>query len=348
VDPDLLISGQLVVEEAGRRNRNFKVTTGPEGGLFVKQPRTMAPEATLTLQREGDFYRLVQELIAFSPVRRIVPRLMDHNRMNHSLVLELLPGWENLHEHHARVGSYPVEVGARMGTAMGSYHANGARIQAEPADLSLFPRQVPWILTVSPSLLQQGAGGFGTAGPAFQLLLNEFPGLMQQVQQLASHWHLDGLIHGDMKWDNILVDPSEQGAGMIRVVDWELADLGDAAWDVSSIWAAYLMSWVFGSMTGSTDAAPPTSDELSARLQAIRPALLAFWDTYRSSAGMPADDAGTHRLRSLQFCGARLATSAFECLHNQPGNLEPPRRLLGLAAQLLRYPRESSVEVFGA
>jgi hypothetical protein len=347
VDPDHLIGGQFVVEEAGRRNRNFKVSMGRTGGLFVKQPRFLAPDAILTLQREAEFYRVANQLIAFSPLRQILPSLIDYNRLNHSLVLELLPGWENLNEHHARTKTCSAEAARSLGSAMGAYHAGGHRILTEPPDLSIFPRQIPWILTITPAPLMRGEGGFASAGPTFHALVSEFPGVMFQIAQLARHWRVDGLIHGDLKWDNILIDPSIEGQDAVRVVDWELADLGDAAWDVASVWSSYLTTWVFAGITGIWGTATPTAEEFSARLREMRGALLAFWEAYCSSAEIPAAESAAHRLRSLQFCGAKLAATAYECVHNNPGNLEPPRRLLRLASQILHHPLEASREIFG-
>lgn len=51
----------------------------------------------------------------------------------------------------------------------------------------------------------------------------------------AAAWRPECLVHGDLKWDNCLVE-----ANRVRVIDWELSGLGDPAWDVSCVIAEQL------------------------------------------------------------------------------------------------------------
>jgi hypothetical protein len=103
----------------------------------------------------------------------------------------------------------------------------------DPAALGVLPvlaRQVPLILTL-------GQGGhamlsrLGRVGPALSALLQQHRDFEGLLDALGAEWRFDSLVRGDMKWDNVLIYPV--GGGLdFRIVDWEMADFGDTAWDV--------------------------------------------------------------------------------------------------------------------
>jgi Ser/Thr protein kinase RdoA (MazF antagonist) len=97
----------------------------------------------------------------------------------------------------------------------------------------------------------------------------------------AAAWHPECLVHGDLKWDNCLVE-----ADRVRVIDWELSGLGDPAWDVSCVIAEQLALH------------PETGPGES-------PVASAFMGSYRC----PADD---FMRRCALFTIARLAHLALE------------------------------------
>ena len=51
-------------------------------------------------------------------------------------------------------------------------------------------------------------------------------------------WRPSCLIHGDVKWDNTILDPGPPVT--VKLFDWELAGSGDPAWDVGSALADLL------------------------------------------------------------------------------------------------------------
>ena len=103
---------------------------------------------------------------------------------------------------------------------------------------------------------------------------------------LRSEWVGDTLIHNDIKGDNILV--SVEAGVKVRLIDWELIQIGDAAWDVGAVLRDFLNYWLLS---------VPLSGDLSAEqmlagarvpLAKLHPAARAFWQAYRASAKIDA------------------------------------------------------------
>src|SRR5262245_48257994 len=104
------MDGDFVVVEAGRRNRNFKVMRS-SGGLFVKQIRSLSPEAITTLQREAAFHELLRSRQQADKLRSVIPPLVDYDPATCSLAVELIPDGEDLSEYHLRLGEFPEAAG---------------------------------------------------------------------------------------------------------------------------------------------------------------------------------------------------------------------------------------------
>ncbi|MGH9694429.1 MAG: hypothetical protein ACRD5Z_09825, partial [Bryobacteraceae bacterium] len=82
----------------------------------------------------------------------------------------------------------------------------------------------------------------------------------------------------------------------LRLVDWELADAGDAAWDCANVMQYYWGQWV------SVGAPGPEA------WNALAAALRNFWSAY--SGG---DEGAQPRFgRATRFTGARMIQTAYE------------------------------------
>jgi Ser/Thr protein kinase RdoA (MazF antagonist) len=370
VSASAIVDGELCVVEAGRRNRNFKVLRTRKPGLFVKQISGAAPDAVATLHREAAFYTCVRDRPAFQPLAGLVPRLLHFEPSTCALVVESHDGAENLTEYHLRVGGYPAEVGALIGDGLGRYHAHTARLLLEPAELLAFPRQVPWILTTDPRT-PSAAAALGHGGVALAALLQDYPHIVDHVRAVAQEWQFDCVIHGDMKWDNLLIFADGHGRQALQVVDWELADLGDAAWDVASIFTAYLSFWIWASLTAAQQheheqqqeqqpqprppgaAAPPMPPaprpdvNLAGTLEDTRPALLAFWRAYVAARAIEPSAAEAWLARGVRFCAARLLLAVFECLYNAPQITAMTRAMLHVSHALFMHPERSLSDMLG-
>lgn len=61
------------------------------------------------------------------------------------------------------------------------------------------------------------------------------PALVAGLRAARARWRGLCLIHADLKHDNLLVEEAPEGRLSVRVVDWEMARVGDPAWDVAAL-----------------------------------------------------------------------------------------------------------------
>lgn len=74
---------------------------------------------------------------------------------------------------------------------------------------------------------------------AIEVLLQEE--VLKRINNIE--WEANSLIHFDLKFDNILTDPYKQGSP-IKLIDWEMADMGDPHWDIATLWSEILFSFL--------------------------------------------------------------------------------------------------------
>src|SRR6185369_338454 len=141
---------------------------------------------------------------------------------------------------------------------------------------------LPWIMSVhqpSPRVL---SGITGANYQALRILQTE-ENLAKHLDSMRSLWQPSTLIHCDVKLDNVLVDDRDDdaadGTTDIHLIDWELAQFGDPAWDVGSALHDFLAWWIF-TMPHDNDFETMTR---GARfpVDAMQPAIRALWNSYR-------------------------------------------------------------------
>lgn len=346
VFPSAIVDGDFAVVEAGRRNRNFKVLRRGGPGLFVKQVRQPEWQAVHTLEREAACYRMVQAIPELAPLAQLLPGWVDHDPARALLIVDLLPDGENVTDHHLRLGTFPPEIGRLLGRGLAAYHAGLAGHVAGRTEAAAFPRQVHWVLVLeatSYAALEQ----MGGAPAQLAALLRQTPEISQGLAALAREWRIDSLVHGDMKWDNCLVHPGPAGEPELRIVDWELADLGDASWDVGSIVQSYLAHLLM--TTATRPDLPPAwlLERTLERLGEIRPALRAFWESYAEARGFVLAAARSYLERCLRFAAARLIVTIVEHTAGRPQLTSEAFALLLASLRLLRDPGRAATDLMG-
>jgi len=336
-----VVDGDVTVVERARRHTNYTVLRQHGPGLFIKQMRSDQAGSAQTLQKEAAFYGLIAGDPALAGVNTLMPKFHAYDPESHLLIVELLAGAEDANEHHARLQSFPVEVARDIGSALARYQsASRSDLALRPAGV-MFPRTPPWILSFHtyPENAMQGMSG---ANGQFVSMLRGSSEFVQALDSLRATWRYDTLIHGDMKFENCMI--TTEG---VRIVDWELADVGDPLWDAGSIIQAYLTWWI-----GGMQIAPGAPLMLSSMtsmypLDSIRPALQAFWSTYESEMGFAPHELDQKLDRAIACAGARLLQTIYEAsAYSQ--SLAPHAMLeVQAAMNMLRQPRAAAMELIG-
>ena len=342
-----IVEGDLEIVDVGRRNENLKVIRKTGMSYVLKQPGTGEPATNATIRCEAALYGYLEVARSAAPLRAFLPRFCGWDEDRGLLVLEFVDG-RPLWRHYAATEApdFPADSAAPLGEALGTVHFFFRQAARGPDWMSELHAAPPWILSAhrpSPEV-------FSRLSPAHvQLLslLQKETALVSGLDRLRNEWTPDTLIHNDLKGDNVLVVLDAERGPSVRIVDWELVQLGDAAWDVGAVFRDFLDYWLM-SVPLSGDLSP--EEMLGAAeipLARLHPAARAFWSGYCAAAGIRRDSQGGFLLRSVRFAGARLAQGSYEL---SSGTATPSNfaiALLQLAANVMDDPQEASLTLFG-
>lgn len=340
-----IVSGTFQIQESGRRNRNYKVHRGDLPGLFVKQVPMVVGETVASLYREAACYEMTERTEAFTALRPLVPKLMDYDSRRHCLVTELLPEGEALSTTHLRLNTFPPDVAALTGAALGKVHRITEFLMSSGKDLTAFPRQPHWILSVArnaETALQNMVPGMMQAATTARSI----PAVVAGLDALKQHWRQSALINGDVKWDNFLLQSTPEKR--LFILDWELSDIGDPAWDIGSAMAAYLQFWIM-LLSADSSTLDTRALMLSAphRLETVTPAIAEVWKSYVRERGWTEPVAMAELRHTVGHVAARLILTTFEMGHQAPHLNRSMALLLQFAAALFATPEQAAYDLLG-
>jgi hypothetical protein len=353
IDLAWIIDGTLTIRSIPRRNRNLQVE-GPEGrGYLIKQPELSAHGGHATLRCESMFHEFCREEPAASALTLFLPRLVHSLDEEARLVFELISDAIPLQIRPAAQGGrdHDMKAARALGHALATVHRVFRQV-----DLDRDPR-MDWLPRTLPSILKfhqpgpEKRAGMSRAHLEILRVLQAHPGFGDHLDRSTRSWRPQTLIHGDIRFDNVLVRPpraeDEGDAVALWLVDWEMVQIGDPAWDLAGALQDFLVIWV-SSMPLSEGL---SSEEMTARarvpLDDLRIASRALWAGYRAVAGLDVAEAAGLLRRAVAFAAVRLIQSAFEFAAESDQLVGEPVLLLQIGANLLGDPELGQVQLFG-
>lgn len=341
-----VVDGDFKVIERSLRNRNFMVLRDNSPGLFLKQVKTWDQQAIITLQYEATTYQLSQTDEEFAPLVPLMPRFHAYDKDRHILIVEMLKGGENLADYHARIGKFPVDIAAQVGKLLGQFHRDISNTIKGSAKGALFQKRMPWILQLhqlSPNFLEP----ISAANSEVINIVKSFPEFHDMLNGLQSQYEFDCLIHGDIKWENCVLYKNGDDEPRLKIVDWELADIGDACWDAGAVFQAYITCWIMS--IPLVAGVPPSQlmDQAKYPIDDMQPAIKAFWQAYTETL-----EADTRRQRELLKksvrCGAaRMIQTVYEHMSPSPQITPNAICLLQVSLNILERPEDAITDLLG-
>lgn len=343
VSTESIVESDLVVADASRRNRNFKVIAERATCYLLKQGITA--DGIATIAHEAAVYQCLTS-IENPELNRYLPRFFGYDPKEQVLIIEFLRDSQNLREYHDRRGHFPTTIAAALATALSALHrSNWVEADSDVGSLKLQP---PWLLSIHrPNLqmLQQ------LGGATFQAvkIIQRFPEFRELLDGLRREWVHDTLIHFDIKWDNCLIVAPRSGSRKIdlRIVDWELAGVGDPCWDVGSVFNDYLSYWL-GSIPIIGEIPSERFIELArCPLSKMHPAIRSFWESYVRCMGLDNATSAEWLLRAVRYAAGRLVQTVYEGLYHSNKLTGNAVCSLQVSLNILRRPQEAIVQLLG-
>lgn len=330
------VDGPLLIVDASSRNRNFKVLAPEGGGVFVKQAQEWDAVSLSLLEREATTYRLAETDRAFESLADLVPRLHRYDQARHALVVDLLEDGEDLSVFHRRVGRFPVDAAAQLGQALAAFH----HIQLN-GHSDRFPQIPPWVLSAD-QLKNDAPSDHGTANEQVLQIIAQYPEFHRHLAAIRGQWQQNSFIHGDMKWENCLLRHANDRPEF-RIIDWETADIGDAAWDTGAIFQAYLTFWIMSIPVDGSGSLSQLLDQARYPIEAMQPAIAAFWQSY--AAALHPLERQQHLLRATNYAAVRMCQTAYEYMAHSPQITLNGLGLLQVSMNMLEDPLAAAAEL---
>jgi thiamine kinase-like enzyme len=343
-----IVKGEFSVRDQSSRNANFAVNREYSPAYLIKQVRAQDQEKRETLRIEATCYWLANNDETYRALKGFLPRYHEYDYLHHILVLELLPDVQNLYEFYRGAGIFPISIAENLADLLTSYHTYETGVLETQKSFSLFKKRKPWVFTLSENNLSDWLNNpmLGNAEKQSVKLILENREFMEHLRQMGEDWELKSLVHGDVKFHNFLINkdfvPGNEPD--IRLIDWELADIGDPLWDVAAVIQNYLTLWVASEIaqTYQQGEAP-----YIVSLEQVQPSIAAFWQRYAERTQWDDVAEQRHLERTVRYTALKLVHTCFESVQNVKDMSLYSAKILQLSLNLLRRPDEAISEVLG-
>jgi len=322
ITADELVDGAVTATEYYGRNHLIRVDRPGGCSFTVKQPRDADLPDAVTMWTEAAIFWLSVNDPDFARLRPWMPRYFHYHEPTKVLTIEYVAAADSLIARQI-AGTVAPALLHEVGKAFATLHGPVSRALAGKPERRLFNDVLPWVLGLGSPQTRYAPPSPAAAAVHGELMRR--PDALAALARARAEWRSHQVIHGDAKAANILVLDD----GAIRLIDWEIAALGDGLWDL----AGMAHSLIVPNPMAPSEALP----EAAAR---ARPWLEAFWAGYR--AGDPAlARVGDSRDAVLRLTGARMIQTCLESAHlaEQVSGAIPP--LLQIALELLTRPEAS-------
>ncbi|MGH1338775.1 MAG: phosphotransferase [Aureispira sp.] len=337
LNPVLLMQGKYKVESDRTRNAIFKVYLETGQSIFVKQLVEIHSQNAYLIQKDATVHRLFQQTDCYQGIRAFVPELLGYDADNQVLATELFPYAKSLMENIQENKAFSITHANIIGEILHAYHQPIQETLKNTPTLQFFNEQLPWILTIG------DAKGLADSpnGAVIKYMLNT-PDIVNGLERIRTTWQATSLIHGDIKWMNFVCTTE----GKLKLIDWEIANIGDPLWDVGGVLQSYLSSWIFSFDNNNAWHAQKVQGQEFVSIPAIQAGIQAFWKTYVQLQKWTEEEANTALITSTRMAGARLLQTAFEA-NQQPQILPNTMRAIQLCQHLFNHPEQAIKELFG-
>lgn len=309
-----IIDGDLKLVDASRKNRNVKVLRAHGRSYILKQPNVADQYSARTIRREARLYSLVQNEGTFLALRSIIPKYFGFDAKENILIVEHIDNAQSLNEYNYGLpaGEFPSEPAHQMGIMIARYH-DAFKEYVNHDKVSFLPRMFPSNFVV----VRPGPDIFSRISPAnLQLIkvIQKYPDLLEFLEHLYDDWSMETIMHGDMKWDNIILTDHKYDDMnfQMKIVDWELAQIGDPAWDIGGVFHDFITFWLYSLPMSGKENPEQLVASTEYPLQNMKNAIRSFWRGYTKTIGFKGQTSNDLLIRSARYCAARLIQKAYE------------------------------------
>ncbi len=316
-----VLDGSVTATEYVGRNHVVQVDVSGARGYVLKQPNVLGTPDAATMWTEAALFWMAANDPAFAEIAQRMPRYFHYDETNSLLTTERVMPAASLYAALLNGPQPRPETLHELGRAFATLHGPASACLQAERTRKLFRTGPAWALKLGTP--EQLFVATTDAAKTVLSRLMEYPDAPEALARAREAWRDVHLIHGDAKSTNVLVRPD----GSVRIIDWELAAVGDGLWDVAGMFHSLLIPTLH------------VEDLAAAELRA-RPLLDALWDGYVSGpVELPVGD--DPRIIILRLAGTRLVQTCLEgALYRS--TLDPMSEgMLRMGLELMTRPEQS-------
>lgn len=283
------------IEARSSKNFNLLVSFADGSRLLVKQERRDRQGRTRNeFADEWRIQELCQKHSQLSSIRPLLSEAIDFDAENSIIVFKYLDEYTDLGDFYAKANNYPTAIAFSFGASLATIHRatidsqqyrNFLISDGEESPSDRIPNFLRGLERLTPEIF----GSVISDGIQFFRLYQLYDSLGQAIAELNAAFVPCCLTHNDLKLDNVLLydkwesaDSSVGSFGIVRLIDWELSDWGDPAYDLGIAISSYIRIWL-RSLVVSADIALETSLQLATTpLEQLQPSIAALIRGYCS------------------------------------------------------------------
>jgi thiamine kinase-like enzyme len=337
------IWGDYEATSINRRNRNVQVTTSNNKNYLIKQVFDKNSDNAKTLLTELNLYKYIKE--NFSEIQSCFPQVNYACPEDIILILEFYKNAVPLWKYYKQKGitDMPLKTISSAGNLLAKMHNSfrNGHIGALPFLSNELPfafylhQPQPKIL----SYIHQGGLDFIESIQNDKELVNLF-------DTAHKNWEINSLIHGDIKLDNLLVivNDTEDESTELKLIDWEMAQYGDRAWDVAGGLQDFIFWWVI--MMPEHDTAAEMIKNARFSFKDLAPSIFSYWDSYSNVIELHPEAKEELLDKAIQFSGFRCLQTAYEIATKFDSIPPIASVLLNLGKSIIKNPALAKEKLF--
>ena len=350
IDPEWILDGSLTIESAASRNANLKIEGPHRVGLFIKQPVGPADRGRESLSTEAAFYQYCQAEPAAAAMSAIVPRLVHHDRERCLIALRLLPGAVTLSSYLVSKHDQGalIEVAGSLGRALATVHGTfSGGEQGWAPRLDWLPRSA-WAMTIHRPTPEVLSSQSHANWHLIRTLQGENEdGCALHLDALQPLWRVETLIHGDIRAANVLVGPDGESMPRLWIIDWELVQLGDPAWDLAGALQVFARAWVESIPMDANLSIDERADRATFPFPFVQRLNQSLWHGYQNACERAQLECDALLGRAVKYLAVRMIQSAYE-ISLELMTLDPRSVImLQFGANVLSHPEVARAQLFG-
>jgi tRNA A-37 threonylcarbamoyl transferase component Bud32 len=292
--PDDVVTQSITATEYIGRNHLVRVERPGAPCYVVKQPTDVnKPDATTMWTEAAIFWLSVNDPV-FAVLAPWMPKYYHYDEPNKILTIELIAASDSLMAKQMAGAALDPRLLHDVGRAFGTLHGPASQVLRDERTRGLFRSGIAWVLTLG--LPQSPFMPATQAAQSIVAAVLQRPDALHALALARADWRDVHIVHGDAKAANVLILED----GSVRVIDWEIAALGDGLWDIAGLVQSLLMP--------NPTAVPDALDVAQMRAQAL---IDALWAGYIAVLPQPAH-LPDPRITLLRLTGARLVQTALE------------------------------------